>query len=176
MERQNRHNGPALAWFGVPLLKRSSPDRLGLRPGSVRLRSRALDLRFSGALAAGLIPRPPPGLSPCARSRGRAPPPSTATLNCARLRFCWILRRREHQKSFSRVRSNLTGGVGRWYVPHGVRDQRLPQAGVLVNSTIPSHDTTTSYYRQYTFDISCSLLLHASVAVHMLPGTSLLQY
>ena len=63
---------------------RSSSYRLGLRPGSVRLRSRALDLCFLRAFVAGLVSRPPPGLSPCVRSRGRAPPPSTATLNCAR--------------------------------------------------------------------------------------------
>ena len=39
---------------------------------------------FSRALVAGLDSRPPPGLSPRARSRGRAPPPIRATLNCAR--------------------------------------------------------------------------------------------
>ena len=37
-----------------------------------------------GPFAAGLVPRPPLGLSPRARSRSRAPPPSRATLNCAR--------------------------------------------------------------------------------------------
>ena len=63
----------------------SSSYRLGLRPGSVRLRSRALDLRFSRALAAGLVPRPPPGLSPRARSRGRAPTPCASTPNWADL-------------------------------------------------------------------------------------------
>ena len=64
---------------------RTSSYRLGLRPGSVRLRSRALDLRFSSAFAAGLVPRLPPGLSPCVRSRGRAPMPSASTLNWADL-------------------------------------------------------------------------------------------
>ena len=64
---------------------RSSSYRLGLKPGSVRLRSRALHLRFSRALAAGLVPRPPPGLSPRARSRGRAPTPCASTPNWADL-------------------------------------------------------------------------------------------
>ena len=64
---------------------RTSSYRLGLRPGSVRLRSRALDLRFSRALAAGLVPRPPPGLSPRAHSRGRAPTPCASAPNWADL-------------------------------------------------------------------------------------------
>ena len=63
---------------------RSSSYRLGLRPGSVRLRSRALDLRLSRALAADMVPRPPRGLSPRAHCWGRAPPPSRATRKCAR--------------------------------------------------------------------------------------------
>ena len=63
--------------------RRSTSYRLGLRPGSVRLRPRALDLRFSRALAAGLVPRPRPGLSPRARSRGRAPTPCASAPNWA---------------------------------------------------------------------------------------------
>ena len=64
---------------------RSSSYRLGLRPGSVRLRSRPLDLRFSRALAEGLVPRPPPGLSPRAHSRGCAPTPCASTPSWADL-------------------------------------------------------------------------------------------
>ena len=40
---------------------RSFAYRLGLRPASDRLRSRAFYLHFSRALVAGLVPRPPPG-------------------------------------------------------------------------------------------------------------------
>ena len=52
-------------------------------------RSRGLPLSLDNLparviLAAGLVPRPLPGLSPRAHSRDRAPPPSRATLNCAR--------------------------------------------------------------------------------------------
>ena len=67
-------------------------------PGSVRLRSRAPDLRFSHALAAGLVPRPPPGLSPRANSRGRAPPPSRVTLKCAR--FAGSCETARHKSSY----------------------------------------------------------------------------
>ena len=59
--------------------------RFGLRPGSVRLWSRALDVHFSRALVVGVVPRPPPGLSPRANFRDRAPPPSRTTVNRARL-------------------------------------------------------------------------------------------
>ena len=64
---------------------RSSSCCVGLRPGSFRLRCRALDLRFSRALAAGLVPRPLPGLSPRARSRVRAPTPCASAPNWADL-------------------------------------------------------------------------------------------
>ena len=67
----------------------SFADCLGLRPGSVRLRSVALDLHFSRALTAGLVPRPPLGLSLRPSSRARAPPLSRVTLNCARFAGCW---------------------------------------------------------------------------------------
>ena len=68
---------------------RSSSCRLGLRPGSSRLRSQALDLRFSRALAAGLVPRPPPGLSPRALSGSRAADEKSDPALCS---FRWILR------------------------------------------------------------------------------------
>ena len=51
----------------------------------VASRSRAFDLRFSRALAASLVPRPPPGLIPRARSRGRAPTPTASTSKWADL-------------------------------------------------------------------------------------------
>ena len=65
--------------------------------GSVRLQPRAPNLHFSRALVAGLVPRPPPRLSPSANSRGRAPPSSRATLN--RARFRCIFRRRGGMKA-----------------------------------------------------------------------------
>ena len=76
--RSLEYGGAGVVYYGCPSAK------YRLRLGSVRLRSRALDLRFSCALAAVLVPRPPLCPSPRAHSRGPAPPPSRATLNCAR--------------------------------------------------------------------------------------------
>ena len=73
-----------LEYYPSVLAVRRYSYRLGLRPESVPLRSRAFDRRFSRALAAGLVPRPTPCLSPCAHPWGRASSPSRATLNCAR--------------------------------------------------------------------------------------------
>lgn len=57
----------------------SSPPEAGIRSPPVS----GPRPRFSSALLAGRVPRPPPGLFPRAQSRGRPPPPSTTTLNCA---------------------------------------------------------------------------------------------
>ena len=61
----------------VPPVGTRSPPISGPRP-SFFARSRR-----------GFRSRPPPGLSLRARSRGRAPPPSRATLNCARFDGSW---------------------------------------------------------------------------------------
>ena len=77
--------------------KRSSSNRLGLRLGSVRLRSWALDLRFSRAFDAGLAPRPPPGPSPphahalgiTRRRRTRRPRTGRILRRCLGSIRCW---------------------------------------------------------------------------------------
>ena len=81
--KYTRYNMNSEPWE-TRTISRSFAYRPGLRPGSVGLRSRGLELAFSPALIAGRIPRPAPGLLPRAHSRGRLPPPSTAILNWAR--------------------------------------------------------------------------------------------
>ena len=92
---------------------RSFVYRLGLRPGSVRLRSWAPDVHYRA-------------FSSWANSRGRAPPPRRVTLKCAR--FAGSSKLRATQKKKSSIQQGST------FFPPGDTLFRAPAADVAISA------------------------------------------